>query len=150
MHTRMWGEGEVRNWKRLYKEVPRKEQLDCSYRTRGRCDSRLADNEGALRDRVEALSAVASRRALLVAKSETTPLALDLGAAETGHDLGHLDVRHLLDVATSEDDVDLLERATGRLGVEKVNDREAVEQKRTSQRRTHFDEMDTTGRTSTS
>ena len=80
----------------------------------------------------------------------TTPLALDLGTAETRHDLGHLDVRHLLDVATREDDVDLLERTTGRLGVEEVNDREAAEPNRTSQRRALFDKMDTTGRTNTS
>lgn len=136
--------------KRLYKEVPRKKRLDCSCCTRERCDSRLADSEDALRDRVEALSTVSSRRALLVAETETTPLALDLGTAETRHDLGHLDVRHLLDVATREDDVDLLERTTGRLGVEEVNDREAAEPNRTSQRRALFDKMDTTGRTNTS
>jgi len=48
-------------------------------------------------------------RTVLVAEAETAPLGLDLGAGERRHLLSHLDVPHLLDVATSEDDVDLRE-----------------------------------------
>jgi len=62
-------------------------------------------------------------RAVLVAEAETAPLALDLGAGQARHLLGHLDVPHLLNVATRKDDVDLCAR--GRRGRERwrrVND----------------------------
>lgn len=51
-------------------------------------------------------------------------LALDLGIAEEGHLGSCFDIRHFLDMSLGEDDVDLLQRAVGRLWVEDPDDRE--------------------------
>lgn len=49
-------------------------------------------------------------------------LALDLLVREEGEVVGRLDVRHVLDVALGEDDVDLLEGPVRRLRVEEPDD----------------------------
>lgn len=70
------------------------------------------------------LVAAVTALAVGIAVDETIPVGIgfDLLGSEMRQLLGGLDVRHLVDIALGEDDVDLLERAAGRLGVEEVDD----------------------------
>lgn len=50
-----------------------------------------------------------------------SPFGGDFGRGKRRHLFGHLDIRNLLDVAPCENDIDLLEGPSSRLGVEKVD-----------------------------